>query len=101
MEIKDIVEIAKNKLVEITEFSSPNIIGANKEEDIWYITVEIVEKPSESVNMEILGIYDVRLDASGNLLGFERIGMRKRGDIQRDAKIISDFGKDTPAFRHG
>jgi len=93
MEIKDIVEIAKNKLVEITEFSSPNIIGADKEEDIWCITVEIVEKPSESVNLEILGIYDVRLDASGNLLGFERIGMRKRGDIQRDAKIFRNISR--------
>lgn len=93
MEMKDIVEIAKKKLVEITEFNSPNIIGANKEEDIWYITVEIVEKPSESINLEILGIYDVRLDASGNLLGFERIGMRKRGDIQRDAKIIRNISR--------
>jgi hypothetical protein len=93
MEIKDIVEIAKNKLVEITEFSSPNIIGADRDGDTWYITIEIVEKPSESVNMEILGIYDVRLDASGNLLGFERIAMRKRGDIQKDAKIIRDISR--------
>jgi len=43
--------------------------------------------------LEIVGIYDVRLDASGNLLGFERIGMRKRGDIQRDAKIIRNISR--------
>lgn len=83
MEIKDVVGIAKKSLVELTEFSSPNVIGVDKEEDIWHITIEIVEKPSESVNLEILGIYDARLDISGNLLGFERIGMRKRGDVQR------------------
>jgi len=83
MEIKDIVEIAKKNLAELTEFSSPNTIGIDKEEDVWHITVEMVEKPSESVNLEILGIYDVRLDASGNLLGFERISMRKRGDVQK------------------
>lgn len=83
MEIKDIAEIAKKKLVELTGFSSPNVTGINNEEDIWHITVEIIEKPSEAINLEILGIYDVRVDASGNLLGFERIGMRKRGDIQR------------------
>jgi len=93
MEIKDIVEIAKKKLVEITEFSSPNIIGADKDGDTWYITIEIVEKPSEAVNLEIVGIYDVRLDASGNLLGFERIAMRKRGDIQRDATIIRNISR--------
>jgi len=83
MEIKDIAEIAKEKLVELTGFSSPNVIGINREEDIWHITVEITEKPSEAINLEILGIYDIQVDASGNLLGFERIGMRKRGDIQR------------------
>ena len=81
MEIKDITKIAKEKLVELTGFSSPNIIGINKEEDMWHITVEVTEKPSEAINLEILGIYDVRVDASGNLLGFERMGMRKRGDI--------------------
>lgn len=83
MEIKDIAEIAKEKLVELTGFSSPNVIGINREEDIWHITVEIIEKPSEATNLEILGIYDVRVDTSGNLLGFERVKMRKRGDIQR------------------
>lgn len=83
MEIKDIAEIAKEKLVELTGFSSPNVIGINREKDIWHITVEIIEKPSEAINLEILGIYDVRLDSSGNLLGFERIKMRKRGDVQR------------------
>lgn len=83
MDIKDIAEIAKEKLVGLTGFSSPNVIGINREEDIWHITVEITESPSEAINLELLGIYDVRLDASGNLLGYERIRLRKRGDIQR------------------
>lgn len=82
MEIKDIAEMAKEKLVEFTGFNSPAIIGINKEKDTWHITVEIIEKSSEAINLEILGIYDVRFDVSGNLLGFERIKMRKRGDIQ-------------------
>ena len=83
MEMANVLEIARRRLAELTGFSSPDVIGANKELDIWHVTVEIVEKPSESANLEILGIYDVRLDASGNLLGFERIRMRKRGDIER------------------
>lgn len=81
MKIKNLVDTAKEKLVELTGFNSPNVIGINKEEDGWHITVEIIEKPSKAINLEILGIYDVRLDVSGNLLGFERIKMRKRGDI--------------------
>ena len=83
MEIKEIAEIAKRKMVELTGFTSPNVIGINRKEDIWHIAVEITEKPSEAVNLEILGIYDVRLDTSGDLLGYERARMRKRGDIQK------------------
>jgi len=81
MEIKDITKIAKEKLSELTGFTSPNVIGIDRENDIWHVTVEITEKPSEAINLEILGIYEVRLDVSGNLLGYNRISMRKRGDI--------------------
>jgi hypothetical protein len=84
VDIKDIVEIAKQKLAVLTGFSSPNAIGVNREGDTWHITIEITEKPSEAINLEILGIYDVQLDDSGNLLGYERIRMRKRGDIQKE-----------------
>lgn len=83
MKIKDITEMAKKGLAEFTGFSSPTVIGVNKEEDIWHITVEITEKPSQAINLELLGIYDVRLNASGDFLGYERIKMRKRGDTQR------------------
>lgn len=81
MEIKDISEEAKKRLVENTGFTSPNVIGINKEGDKWHVTVEIIEKPSEAVNLEILGIYDVQLDTSGKVLGYQRVMMRKRGDI--------------------
>ncbi len=84
MDMRKTVETAKQKLVELTGFNSPNAIGINKEADIWHITVEITEKPSEAANLDLLGIYDVRVDASGNLLGYERIGMRKRGSIQKE-----------------
>lgn len=84
MEIKDIAETAKEQLAELTGFTSPNAIGINKEGDVWHITIEIIEKPSEAINLEVLGIYDVRLDISGNLLGYERIKTRKRGDVQKE-----------------
>jgi len=78
MEIKEVVEIAKSGLVQLSGFSSPNTIGINHEKDLWHITIEITEKPSEAVNLDILGIYDVRVDTSGNLVGYERLRMRKR-----------------------
>ena len=78
MEIKDIVEIAKTGLVQLTGFNFPNAIGINKEADTWHITVEITEKSSDAPNLDLLGIYDVRVDSSGTLFSYERIRMRKR-----------------------
>ena len=78
MGIKDVVQIAKAGLVELTGFNSPNTIGVNKEDDIWHITIEITEKASEATNLDLLGIYDVRIDDSEKILGYERIRMRKR-----------------------
>ncbi len=83
MEIKDIVEIVKAGLAQLTGFSSPAVIGINKEGDIWRITVEMTEKPSKAANLDLLGIYDVRVDVSGKLLGYERIRTRKRCEIQK------------------
>jgi len=78
MDIKDIVEIAKAGLVQLSGFSSPNAVGINNEAGIWHITIEITEKSSEAVNLDLLGIYEVRVDASGTLLGYKRLRMRKR-----------------------
>jgi len=85
MDIKDIVENAKKKLVELTGFTSPSAIGVNKEGETYRVIIEIVEKPSQASNLEVLGIYEVRLDVDGNLLGYKRENMRKRGDIQRES----------------
>ena len=85
MDIKNIVDNAKQKLVELTGFTSPSAIGVNREGETWRIMIEITEKPSPASNIEVLGIYEVRLDVDGNLLGYERRKMRKRGDIQRES----------------
>ena len=85
MDIKDITENAKRKLVELTGFASPSAIGVNREGETWRIMIEITEKPSPASNLEVLGIYEVRLDADGNFLGYERKKMRKRGDIKRES----------------
>jgi hypothetical protein len=81
MEMKEIALIAKKELAELTGFTAPNVIGIGKREDLWHVTVEITEKPSESANLEILGIYDVSINTSGVFLGYERIMMRKRGEL--------------------
>ena len=85
MDIKDIVESAKNSLAELTGFTAPSAIGVSKEGETWQVIIEITEKPSAASNLEMLGIYEVRLDVDGNLLEYMRKEMRKRGDIKRES----------------
>jgi hypothetical protein len=77
-EIRECVEVAKSGLEQLTGFSTPHVIGINQDSDVWHVTIEITEKSSEAPNLDLLGIYDVRVDSSGNLLGYERMRMRKR-----------------------
>lgn len=81
MEPREIIEQAKKHLVDLTGFTSPAGIGLKKEKNGgWTVAVQIVEKKSIPEGMDILGIYEICLDAKGNLLGYQRKALKKRGD---------------------
>ena len=41
-----------------------------------------LERKAIPDTMDVLGLYEVRLDSEGTLLGFERKKLRKRGETQ-------------------
>jgi len=82
MEPKEIIEKAKKQLADVTGFKEPAGIGLKKEKEGWIVAVEIVEKKSIPEGMDILGTYDIHLDAKGNLLGYEKTAMRKKMDTE-------------------
>lgn len=75
---KEISEKAKRELSALTGFKSPAVIGISREGKDWRVTVEVVEKASIPAGFDVLGIYAVRMDAGGELVGYERERMRKR-----------------------
>lgn len=82
METKELIEKAKKQLAELTGFKEPAGVGLKKEKEGWLVTVEIAEKKSIPEGMDILGTYEVRLDAKGDLLGYEKTAMRKKMDTE-------------------
>lgn len=82
MEPKELIEKAKKQLAELTGFTSPSGVGLKKEKTDWLLTIEIVEKKSIPEGMNVLGTYEVRLDAKGDLLRYEKIAMRKKMDTK-------------------
>lgn len=80
METKELIEKAKKQLADLTGFKEPAGIGLKKEKEGWVVTVEIAEKKSIPEGMDIIGTYDIHLDAKGDMLGYEKIAMRKKMD---------------------
>lgn len=80
MEPKELVEKAKKQLADLTSFKEPAGIGLKKEKGGWIVTCEIIEKKSIPEGMDVLGTYEVCLDAKGNLVSYEKTAMRKKMD---------------------
>lgn len=80
--IPTMVEKARKELSKATGLEPSTTLGAVKEEKGWKVSVEMVEKHSIPDQMDILAIYEARLDDAGNLIEFNRKGLRKRIDTE-------------------
>lgn len=80
--IPEMVEKAREELIKATGLELSTTLGAVKEEKGWKVSVEMVEKHSIPDQMDILAIYEAILDDAGNLIEFNRKGLRKRIDTE-------------------
>jgi hypothetical protein len=78
--LKDIIEMAKTALSDVTGFPVASVAGIKKEDEEWLVTIELLEKEGIPDRMDILGEYEVRMDTAGDMVRYERKGLRKRGD---------------------
>ncbi|MFC1613082.1 gas vesicle protein GvpO [Patescibacteria group bacterium] len=79
---KELIEKAKKELADLTGFSSPSGIGFKKDGAEWVVIVEIIEKKSIPEGMDVIGTYEIRLDAKRDLLGYKKVAMRKKMDTE-------------------
>lgn len=84
MKTDEIVKRARQEFTKMSETPLEGTIGLSKAEEGWVVLLEAVERKAIPDSMDVLGIYEVRLDDEGNLLGFERKRLRKRGDTQEE-----------------
>jgi len=84
MRFDEAIQKAKLALHELTGFDISSVVSVEKEDDGWLVLVEVVEKHSIPDSMDILALYETRLDAEGNMREFKRISMRKRIDTDTE-----------------
>lgn len=80
MHLETIVQRGLDGLVHITGLRASSVVGLESVDGGWLLTVELVEKESIPRALDILGLYKTRLDPQGEILGFERTGLRRRED---------------------
>jgi hypothetical protein len=84
-DIKRASEFAKRKLSEALEKKASSTVSISKEGNEWTAMVEVIEEeylPGKNVRSmnDIIGIYEVKLGNSGELISWLKKSSRKRGN---------------------
>jgi hypothetical protein len=80
-----LVAEARRQLSEITGMDAGAVTALERsDDDGWRLTVELVELSRIPRAADVLGVYDVTLDAKGQLLGYRRVRRYARGETRDD-----------------
>jgi len=81
IQMSDAVDIALRTLA-ITRLKVSSIISAAKADDGWRVAVELVERAAVPDSGDLLGIYEVQLNHTGDVTRYERTRVRRRNDLR-------------------
>ncbi|MHC1687696.1 MAG: gas vesicle protein GvpO [Methanothrix sp.] len=86
MTCKPKIQIISEKAGETAEMllkkDLDSVVSLNKESEGWLAEVEVLERKSVPDTQDILGRYELKFDEEGELLGYKRIMLRRRSDME-------------------
>jgi len=59
-----------------------SVISLNQKEGGWLAEVEVLERKSVPDTQDIQGRYEMKFEEGGELLGYRRIMLRRRSDME-------------------
>ena len=80
MEVSEAVKTVLGEFPKLTNLNSSGVVGVSHGDDGWVVSIEMVEKKSIPDSMDILGLYEVKVDDRGKIVDFSRVKLRKRCD---------------------
>lgn len=80
MKSSELISVVKKEFTGLINFPVDGVTGLSKDDGTYVVSLEAVERKAIPDSMDILGIYEIRVDSEGNILNFERKRLRKRGD---------------------
>jgi hypothetical protein len=72
---------AKEELEGLTGLKAETVSSIQRQGELWNVTVDMVEMRMTPNTRDVLAIYDVQLDDTGNLLGYHRMGRYVRSQV--------------------
>ena len=84
MNASEVIEKARVEFISLGKTPAYVITGLSKTEEGWAILMEALERKAIPDTMDVLGLYELRLDDEGNLLGLDRKKLRKRGETHEE-----------------
>jgi hypothetical protein len=64
----------------LTNLKTSGVVGVSHSDEGWVVSIEMLEKKSIPDSMDVLGLYEVKVDDHGKIVDFSRVKLRKRGD---------------------
>ena len=80
MEVSEAVKTVLAEFPTLTNLKASGVIGISHGEEGWVVSIEMLEKKSIPDSMDVLGLYEVKVDDRGKIVDFSRVKLRKRGD---------------------
>jgi hypothetical protein len=80
MNANEVIEMARQQFSNLGKKPADGVTGLSRTEEGWSIMLEALERKAIPDTLDVLGLYELRLDNQGNLLSLDRKKLRKRGE---------------------
>ena len=84
MNADEVTNKAQEEFAKLSKLPINAVIGLSRTEEGWVVSLEAVERKAIPDTMDVLGLYEIRMDSEGNLQSFERKKLRKRGETEEE-----------------
>jgi hypothetical protein len=80
----EVVGKCRKEFTGLTSMAVDGITGLCRDDGKYVVSVEVLERKSIPDSMDVIGMYEVRMDDEGHLLSFERKKLRRRADTREN-----------------
>lgn len=82
MKPSETIRKAQKEFTLVTKLPVDGVVGLSRDDGTWVVSLEALERRAIPDTMDILGLYEVRMNDDGELQGLQRKKLRKRGETK-------------------